>query len=558
MRVSSTNFFLNCINVNVTIVVFFQGRVCSCQFQCSELTYEEIMQHFTNFYKLDYNNQSQFLANSCIMVGEVKRRRASEDVSQRHCTAEYYIPRKDRLLRVCRKTLCNVFTITPRRVQWLVGKIKFDQPLTDDRGTHKNRPHKVKDDTKELVKQHIQSFPLQENHYSRNNSKKQCLDPNLSVKKMWQLFRIKHPEANVSLHMYRNIFISDFNLRFGLPRSDTCAYCDRLFINLVAAPNETERQTIERESQIHHMKAELAYKSLAEDTAVAKATPNIVAICVDLEQVLFCPLLTHNNIFYQRQLSCYNVAIHNLGLNKATMFFWDETIGKRGSAEITSCVLKYVSANFRTLTIGETRTLVIWSDRCVGQNNNWRMVALMQHLIQNEYFTTVEQKFLTTGHSFLPCDRDFAMIEKAKKGAKVYIPFHWVSVIANAKESNGFEIQVMETDDFKNSDIVLNSLATATFSITQHVWYQITKDDPATLRARPSHNVLRPWTTHCLAKKVRYSRDGSVYPPVKIAEFPNLYPGRLGIMAAKKTDLLDMMRYIPQEFRAFYENITVA
>lgn len=56
----------------------------------------------------------------------------------------------------------------------------------------------------------------------------------------------------------------------------------------------------------------------------------------------------------------------------------------------------------------------------------------MQHLILNKYFTTVELKFLTTGHCFLPCDRDFALIERKKKSAMVYIPDQWVEVIANA------------------------------------------------------------------------------------------------------------------------------
>ena len=48
------------------------------------------------------------------------------------------------------------------------------------------------------------------------------------------------------------------------------------------------------------------------------------------------------------------------------MFFWDETVAKRGSGEIVSCLLKFVSIHFTKLKEGETRTLVIWSDRCIG------------------------------------------------------------------------------------------------------------------------------------------------------------------------------------------------
>lgn len=530
--------------------------MCSCAFQCGELRNEEKRMHFIEFYKLDYNSQSAFLAKACIKVGDVNRRRVSEVFSRRHCTPQYFIPRKDTNVRVCRKTLCDVFNITPRRVQMLLEKIKFDKPLTDGRGLHDNRPNRVSDETRELIKQHISSFPLQENHYSRLESKKKCLNPNLTVKRMWKLFLNKHPDSQVGIHMYRDIFNSEFNLRFGLPRSDTCAYCDRLYIQLIAANDDTERRTIEVESRIHHARADLAYSSLAKDTALAENhLDTTVVLCVDLQQVLFCPNLTHNNVFYQRQLSCYNLAVHNAGTNKAMMFFWDETIGKRGSAEVASCILKYITLHFSKLMEGETRRLVIWSDRCVGQNNNWRMIALLQHLVLNQYFSCVEQKFMTTGHSFLPCDRDFALIERAKKGKKVYIPFHFVEIIANAKDSNQFQVNMMEGEDFKNIDIVLKSLATAKFNITDHVWYQITTDDPITLRARISHNILQPWISHCLAKKIKHTKK--FYPPVNVLEFPSLYTSRLGIKPAKKKDLDDMCQYIPAEFRGFYESIEV-
>lgn len=89
-------------------------------------------------------------------------------------------------------------------------------------------------------------------------------------------------------------------------------------------------------------------------TDIARLNSSIVVLCVDLQQVLFCPTLTHSNTFYQRQLSNYNFAIHN-------------------------------------------------------------------------------EKFLSTGQSFSPCDRDFALIEKQKKKSKVLVPSQWKYFIANAR-----------------------------------------------------------------------------------------------------------------------------
>ncbi|KAG8319986.1 hypothetical protein J6590_079176 [Homalodisca vitripennis] len=180
---------------------------------------------------------------------------------------------------------------------------------------------------------------------------------------------------------------------------------------------------------------------------------------------------------------------------------------------------------------------------------------------------------MTTGHSFLPCDRDFALIEKAKKGKHIYVPFQWVEIIAHANSNHPFTVCLMNTKDFKNTDIVLNSLATNKFNITNHVWYQMTADDPTTLRGRTAHNVLQPWYGHVLSKIIRERDDVNTsktstsqkkrpskkevrrYPPVVVQQFPRLYEGTLPIKAAKKKDLLDMCRYIPQEYVPFYENI---
>jgi len=184
---------------------------------------------------------------------------------------------------------------------------------------------------------------------------------------------------------------------------------------------------------LHHSKAEQSYDALKKDTDIGKLNSSIVLLCVDLQQVLFCPTLTHSNMFYQRQLSNYNLAIHNVGNNEVSMHLWYECIAKRGSLEIASCILNYIENNYDILGHGEERKLIIWSDRCVGQNNNWRILNMYSYLIFCKYFTEINQKFLSTGHSFLPCDRDFALIEKQKKTAKVLVPSQWKYVIANAR-----------------------------------------------------------------------------------------------------------------------------
>lgn len=530
-------------------------RVCKCQYDCGEFEQETLQNLFKEFYQKDYNGQTTHLAESCVQTGEIIRNRVGQDISKRHCTVKYYLKNDGSLVRVCKQFLCHVYQITPRRIQMLVEKLKYNKPLFDCRGSHDNRPNKVPDFTRDLVMDHIKSFPLQENHYSRNESKKQCLDADLSIRKMWNLFTEKYPDSKCSLHYYREIFNTKFHLRFGLPRSDTCELCDSLYIKMRATNDPEVLKQLEIETKMHHARADSGYKSLDNDSKVAQENKgDIIVVCVDLEQVLYCPTLTHGNIFYQRQLSCYNFCIDDLGNKKATMCLWDETKGKRGSAEIASAILAFVTLNFNPLKENKKRHFIMWSDRCVGQNNNWKMVALMQHLLMNNYFTTVEQKFMTTGHSFLPCDREFALIERNKKNAMVYVPDQWIEVIANS--STKFEVMPLVSEDFKDLSIVENSMNRGDFRITQYVWLKIAHDDPTTLQARTSHNILQPWTSHCIAKKVKGKKSKLRLPPVKVCRFPRLYEGPLPIQPAKKNDLMSMMPYIPEEFRQFYEAIT--
>ncbi|KAL1276934.1 hypothetical protein QQF64_023607 [Cirrhinus molitorella] len=93
--------------------------------------------------------------------------------------------------------------------------------------------------------------------------------------------------------------------------------------------------------------------------------------------------------------------------NPPTMCLWNEGIAHRGSIEVASCLLKWVETSFAPLVQAKERKLIIYSDRCCGQNNNWRVLN-QALLVSRRYFSHIEQKFMVSGHSFLPCDRSFA------------------------------------------------------------------------------------------------------------------------------------------------------
>ncbi|KAJ4428795.1 hypothetical protein ANN_25788 [Periplaneta americana] len=218
-----------------------------------------------------------------------------------------------------RKLILDVFNISSRRVQTLQLKIENNLDVSDMRGKHFNRPHAVTYDVKQLVRNHIESMPAEESHYSRFVSQKPYISSELSLEKMYDLFKETNPNVKCSRSIYRDIFRSEFKLRFGAPRSDSCAYRDEMYIQLVITDTEELDKKITAQSTFHHMKAEGAYRVLQDDVEIAKKNTEYVVLCTDMQQVLFCPTLHHSSVFYQRQFATYNQGIHNMG--EDTAFF---------------------------------------------------------------------------------------------------------------------------------------------------------------------------------------------------------------------------------------------
>ncbi|KAJ8889129.1 hypothetical protein PR048_008623 [Dryococelus australis] len=69
-----------------------------------------------------------------------------------------------------------------------------------------------------------------------------------------------------------------------------------------------------------------------------------------------------------------------------------------------------------------------------------------------KYFTAIDQKFLVSGHSFLPCDKDFVLIERRKKKSTVYHSKQWLEVVVNA--SSAFSAYCVDKEDFIDLSVI--------------------------------------------------------------------------------------------------------
>jgi hypothetical protein len=64
------------------------------------------------------------------------------------------------------------------------------------RGSHINSRHKTKEDQKQEIGDHINSFPTVENHYARNRTQDEHLHPD-----MYNMYNTTYPETTVKKYL---------------------------------------------------------------------------------------------------------------------------------------------------------------------------------------------------------------------------------------------------------------------------------------------------------------------------------------------------------------------
>ena len=292
-----------------------------------------------------------------------------------------------------------------------------------------------------------------------------------------------------------------------------------------AESDDSEKAILMGEWDLHKAKAERAYQQLKEDTALSHSRSDLELLTFDLEQSLPTPVLTTNVAFYKRQLWTYNVGIHNGKTGSACMHMFHEGTASRGSHEIGSCLLKHL----REMNTDATH-LILYSDSCGGQNRNIFIVCLLLHIVCSREFTIslIDQKFMVSGHSYLPNDRDFGSVETARRRTQhLYVPQHWYELVRKARHANPFQVCEMETSDF----VSLHGLKAAVVNRKKNVagqkvewlnirWIRVTKDKPLQFSYKYSHNTLKCWKTVSLKRKTKGR-------PVDmgLVQLPPLYPG---------------------------------
>ncbi|KAF6209332.1 hypothetical protein GE061_015079 [Apolygus lucorum] len=198
------------------------------------------------------------------------------------------------------------------------------------------------------------------------------------------------------------------------------------------------------------------------------------------------------------------------------------------------------------------KKVVVWSDNCGGQMKNRMILALYCLLIAHGHYTVIDHKFLVSGHSFLPCDRDFGIIEKRKM--KSFVPEDLHEVIRSANTVNPFKVIDMDGGPFFDfGKLASNCLNTTKLKISTSAWLRITEEslkDGSVLMKTNFASSLN-WTTVKVFKS-----------SVTIEHFKDQTLTALGrvnhVTAEKKKDLLSMVPYLKEEkHKEFHQKLLV-
>ncbi|XP_054742561.1 uncharacterized protein LOC129247455 [Anastrepha obliqua] len=284
--------------------------------------------HNADYWSLgDYCKQRLFLSNN-IKVEKCKRTLTRE--SRRSNTLKYFLNDK----QVCKKFFLNTLHVSDCAISVLAKK-KNQREFVDMRGKH-GMQRKVDEEIANLIKEHIESFPAVESHYTRAKSQRLYLSSDLTITKMYNLFKERHPDLSVKEHMYRHIFCNNYNYSFHHPKKDTCSTCEMF-------KNTEDKASIQKSYDEHLANKAQARLHKDADKELSKNNSNIKVFTFDLQSVLLTQCSNVSTLYYSRKFATYNNTFYDLASGAGYCFLWDENHGHRGSEEIGTTLLKMLN-----------------------------------------------------------------------------------------------------------------------------------------------------------------------------------------------------------------------
>lgn len=412
------------------------------------------------------NAQNAFLSGLISLQPVAQRRPRKNEKDARFNDSSYTY--KVRVVRdglavevpVCFKGFQALFGIKPFRLHTIKTSLRTTgKPPIDGRGKHSNRPHKLSENTRCAVMSFFGSLKGRKAHYSLKDSEKVYLPAESNIKELLGIFLNKHPGLQISYETFRHIFVSEFNIGFGYPRTDTCCFCDeqqakitdikRRISNTVQDLEKSkllnDLKQIEIANTEHLKKAQWFYTLKKSAKTEAKQNKTVEAIAIDFGRNLPTPNTSSSEVYFRRQLTFYIFNVHILSTGESIMYTYDQTVGKKGCNDVASMLLHF----FKNYLDKSVTHLNIFADSCGGQNKNHTIIKFLHYVTSElKMFEKVVVTYPVRGHSYMESDKNMALIPKSSKAET---PAGWREVIEGARaKPSPFVVVACDQEIFKN------------------------------------------------------------------------------------------------------------
>lgn len=544
-------------NTGLLVEVKKTGKDCACRNKC--------MEHFSpdekeTIIKTLYNgrpkNEKDVYLMGLIERHEVARHRpVNESSKQTAYSYTYFAMKNNNRVKVCRTAFISLHASSNHAVSRLTSLLGSNITPEDGRGKHVNRGNVLPAVVNAMISDHVKCFPTYVSHYT--SKPVTYLDAELTVSKMHMLFLEKHPhlKGTVKYEYYLKYFNENFGYRFGRPQVDVCPSCEDLNSKLKSSVlNDNAKRTAAAELMVHKRRAKKFYTKLKSVTELSKSDPKVGGVVFDFMQNLPLPAMPVQDIFYLRKLWYFVFNAQDLKTGQSVFYNYPEGEALKGPNEVCSFLHDFIE----NYVPKEVEILHIFSDACAGQNRNHTLIRFLLTLTMNKRFKEIHEYFPVRGHSFMPCDRTFGLIKRViRKHDRIYVPDQYKELICKSKAKQ----PTFLVTDVCNEDIInFKSWWPVHFKKTTQskpfgtpptkVPFSISKFKQIVYRKGDRFIECHEFIDSFVKYKFKLNKNENVPFPHERA-----YTTKIPIKRKKIEDVVKIMKYIPQEYMPFYEEL---
>nr|CAH7746657.1 unnamed protein product [Callosobruchus chinensis] len=384
-----------------------------CRLECQKRIDEEKRQKlFCDYWQMaSFNKRVAFIAGLIKTEPKKCSKRKIQNISKqknRLVTHTYLLPINHDRLQVCKHCFLKTFDESNR---FLTNVIKNRQTSDsgichDDRRGLSAPANKTLDSDIKLVHTHINLIPTYESHYCRKRTAKRYLPHYYTLSRIY--------EEN-----------EPFQILNFLRKGTTWPQK----INIPATYKGPNPISMEKKGNLIDMlpyidKAFHAfYKSLDKDeyfvTKIVEFFLNMMFFDLYRFPQIYLPISNESAIFYKSRLLNFNFTFYDLASRECFCFVWNETISRRGSSKISTCLFKVLEEYSRK----GIKQVELFSDVCFGQNKNTFITAMLLYALDK--FPSLEQipmRYFETNHGQNEGDAAHSAISTAISTAEDIFP----------------------------------------------------------------------------------------------------------------------------------------